>query len=64
MGTPNIEGTSNPAVLAGGVFGAIVGEADGTVGFYGSTGVAIQAGSSITTVGQLVAALQALGLLS
>ena len=35
---PNVEGTSNPAELAGGVFGAIVGNSDGPVGFFGSAG--------------------------
>ena len=36
---PNVEGTSNPAVLTGGVFGAVVGEkVSETVGFYGNVG--------------------------
>lgn len=62
--TPNTETSVNPAVLAGGQFGAIVGNADGQVGFFGSSGSVQIAGSSITTVGELVAALQAYGLLA
>lgn len=64
MSAPNIEGTSNPAQLAGGVFGAIVGEADGAVGFYGSTGVTKQSSSGVTTVAGVIALLQNLGLVS
>jgi hypothetical protein len=60
---PNIEGTVNPAVLSGGVFGTVIGGADGPLGFYGVPGVAQQSGTGITTVAELVAALQAVGLL-
>ena len=63
MGTPNVEGTSNPAALAGGVFGAIVGEADGAVGFFGSAGATQGSAASMTTLAALVAYLQSLGLL-
>jgi hypothetical protein len=64
MGSPNVEGTSNPDVVDGGVFGAIVGSADGAVGFYGSAGVAKQSSSGVTTVAELIVLLQNLGLVS
>ena len=57
-------GASNPDVVTGGVFGAILGNLPTEpVGFYGNPGVAQQSGKGITTVAQLVAALQATGLL-
>lgn len=62
---PNVEGTSNPAVLTGGVFGAVVGEnVSETVGFYGSPGVTQQSSSGVTTVAEVLVLLQNLGLLS
>jgi len=60
MSSPNVEGTSNPAELVGGVFGAVVGSADGPTTFAGSN---IVASSTITTLGQLQAYLVTLGLL-
>jgi hypothetical protein len=65
MAAPNIEGTSNPTATGGSQMGVVVGQkASETLGFYGATGVAQQAGSGITTVAGVVAALQALGLLA
>ena len=64
MASPNVEGSSNPQVLGGSVFGSILGNsASEAVGFYGVAGVSQQSGGAITTVAELVAALQALGLL-
>ena len=64
MASPNVEGTSNPAELSGGAFGTIIAaSASETLGFYGSAGAAQQSGGAITTVAELVAALQTLGLL-
>lgn len=90
MSAPNIEGTSNPGVITGGVFGAQVGKSiTEAVGFYGSAG-AVQhsttgnvtgfvagsgtasksdsvwagaSGATAYTVGDIVTALKALGLL-
>lgn len=63
MSGPNVEGTSNPAVLAGGVFGAIVGSNDGPVGFFGSVGAAKTAlpanATDLTTAEALVNAIKA-----
>lgn len=64
MSAPNQEGSANPAVLAGGQFGAIVGNSDGPIGFFGSPGTTIVAGSTLTSVALIVAYLQALGLAS
>ncbi len=64
MASPNVEGSTNAAVLTGGEFGAVVGETTAeTVGFYGNVGVAQQSGAAITTLAELVTALQNLGLL-
>jgi uncharacterized membrane protein YeaQ/YmgE (transglycosylase-associated protein family) len=54
---PAVEGTTNPAVLTGGVNGAIVGDSlTETVGFYGTTGVAQQtvANTAVAIHGALV----------
>ena len=65
MSAPNVEGTSNPTSTAGNQMGVVVGsKPTETLGFYGVTGVAQQAGSGITTVAGVVAALQALGILA
>ena len=65
MAAPNIEGTTNPAVLTGGDAGSIVGETTSeTVGFYGNTGVAQQSSSGVTTVAGVVQLLKNLGLVS
>ncbi len=60
MSTPNVEGTSNPAALAGGVMGAVVGSADGPTTFQGSN---IVAASSLADFAALKVYLTALGLL-
>lgn len=60
MASPNIEGSQNPAVLPGGVFGAVVGSSDGPTTFVGSN---IVAASSIADLAALKAYLVTLGLL-
>lgn len=62
--SPNVEGTSNPTATGGSQMGVVVGKTTTeTLGFYGATGVAQPTGtSSFTTVAQVVAQLQALGL--
>lgn len=63
-GAPALTTSTNADVLTGGEFGCIVGgSTTESVGFYGNAGVAQQLGSGITTVAQLVSALQAVGLL-
>ena len=91
MSAPNVEGTSNPGVITGGVFGTKVGNATTeTVGFYGTTGAVQHAttgnvtgfaagsgtasksdstwrgatGTANYTVGDIVTALKALGILA
>jgi len=61
---PALTTSTNADVLTGGNFGCIVGGTTSeTVGFYGNVGVAQQTGTTAyTTVAQVVAALQALGL--
>jgi len=91
MSAPNVEGTSNPGVITGGVFGTkVAASVTETVGFYGTTG-AVQhattgnvtgfaagsgtasksdsawdgaAGATGYTVGDIVTALKALGILA
>ena len=64
MASPNVEGTSNPTATGGNTMGVVVGsKATETVGFFGNNGSVQIAGSTITTVAGLVAALQSYGLL-
>lgn len=57
-------GSSNPQTVTGGSAGAVVGSsATETVGFYGSTGVALQTGVA-TSAAAIHAALVALGLIT
>ena len=64
MAAPNTETKSTPAVLTGGTMGSIHGaKASETVGFYGSTGVALQTGVAVSAAG-IHAALVALGLIT
>ena len=57
-------GSNNPQVVTGGVAGTVVGrEPSEAVGFYGAAGSVQLSGGAITTVADLVAALQTLGLL-
>lgn len=50
MAAPNTEGSSNPDVLSGGVFGALVGNSTSEpVGFYGTAGVNQYATTGTTT---------------
>lgn len=64
MSAPNIEGTTNPAVVTGGTNGSkVANSATETLGFYGSTGVAKQTGVLVTAAG-IHAALVALGLIA
>lgn len=50
MSAPNQEGTVNAAVLSGGEFGAIVGNAtENPVGFYGNEGIAQYSTTGTTT---------------
>ena len=63
MAAPNIEGTTNAAVITGGTGGSKVANATSeTVGFYGSTGVAKQTvtGARDETEGALANLLTAL----
>jgi hypothetical protein len=57
---PNTEGTSNPAALVGGQFGAVVGSSDGPTTFQGNN---IVASSTIADLPTLKAYLVTLGLL-
>ncbi len=64
MSAPNIEGTTNPAVVTGGTNGSKVANSTSeTLGFYGSTGVAKQTGVAVTAAA-IHAALVALGLIA
>lgn len=64
MSAPNIEGTTNPAVVTGGTGGAkVANSTTETLGFYGATGVAKQTGVAVTA-GAIHAALVALGLIA
>lgn len=64
MASPNIEGTSNPTATGGNASGVVVGsKSSETVGFYGSTGVALQTGVAVSAAG-IFAALVALGLIT
>ena len=56
----NVEGTSNPAALSGGVFGAVVGTVDGPTTFAGSN---VVAASSLADLAALKAYLVTIGLL-
>lgn len=61
MSAPNTEGTSNPFVLSGGVFGVIVGNSSTEpVGFYGNAGTTQQSLSGLGIT--LTQALENLGL--
>jgi hypothetical protein len=64
-GAPSLTTSTNRDILTGGPdFGCIVGASTAEpVGFYGQPGVSQQSGTGITTVAELVAALQAVGLL-
>lgn len=60
---PALGGSTNPQTVSGGDAGTVVGKsATETVGFYGATGVALQAGVPVTAAG-IHAALVALGLI-
>lgn len=64
MSAPNIEGTSNPDVVSGGVFGVKLGNrTDEPLGFYGAVGTTLQTGVPVTAAG-IHAALVALGLIT
>jgi hypothetical protein len=64
MSSPNVEGTTNPAVVTGGVNGAKLGnKPTEPIGFYGATGAPRASTSTITTLPQLQAYLVSLGLL-
>ena len=64
MSAPNIEGTTNKAVVTGGTAGTKVANATSEVlGFYGTTGVAQQTGVAVSAAG-VHAALVALGLIT
>ena len=64
MSTPNVEGTSNPTGTGGNTMGVVVGsKSTETLGFYGSTGVALQTGVAVSAAG-VHAALVALGLIT
>jgi hypothetical protein len=61
---PAVEGTSNPAVLTGGQFGAVVGTSGETVGFFGAAGAVkgtLPANATdLTTAEALVNAIKAM----
>ena len=64
MSAPNIETSTQPAVLTGGAAGSKVANSTTEVlGFYGATGVAKQTGVAVSAAG-IHAALVALGLIA
>lgn len=65
MSAPNVEGTTNPAVLTGGVSGQKVGTSPTSpIGFFGSTGTTRVTSASLADLTALKAYLVSLGLLS
>jgi len=64
MASPNIETSTQPAVVTGGTMGTKVANSTSEVlGFYGSTGVAKQTGVAVSAAA-IHAALVALGLIA